>query len=186
MADFLGKKEEITSTETLSYGANTIRDGANISQRYTKESVVSGSKIMDLGTGEAFVRFYGIPTVGKIKFKYHEVKSLTARTSKIPLSLDNKEIDVSEKSIKEVSNIIAYLRSKYAHVVIIEKGNEITQEFAENTDIVLNPINGPYSWDIIDEFNGDNVSLLKLLLKQTSLDNEKKGLESILFLKLMN
>ena len=37
MADFLGEKrhylkEEITSLETLSYGANTMRDGANISQ----------------------------------------------------------------------------------------------------------------------------------------------------------
>lgn len=71
MADFLGDKEEITAVETLSYGANTVRDGANISQRYTKESTVSGSEIMNLKTGEAFIRFYGIPVVGKVQFKYH-------------------------------------------------------------------------------------------------------------------
>ena len=72
MADFLGEKEEITSLETLSYGANTMRDGANISQgqcpRYAKENVVSRAQIMDLTTGSAFVRFYGIPIVGKIQF----------------------------------------------------------------------------------------------------------------------
>jgi type IV conjugative transfer system coupling protein TraD len=72
MADFLGEKEEITSLEKISYGANTIRDGANIAQRYAKESVVSGSEIMNLTTGEAFIRFYGVPIVGKLMFKYHE------------------------------------------------------------------------------------------------------------------
>ena len=72
MADFLGDKEEITTLEALSYGANTIRDGANISQRYSKESVVSGSQIMFLKTGEAFLKLYGIETIGKVMFKYHE------------------------------------------------------------------------------------------------------------------
>ena len=72
MADFLGDKEEITTLEALSYGANTIRDGANISQRYSKEAVVSGSQIMFLKTGEAFLKLYGIETIGKVMFKYHE------------------------------------------------------------------------------------------------------------------
>lgn len=72
MADFSGEKEEITSLEALSYGANTIRDGANISQRYSKETVISASQIMELATGEAFIRFSGIPIVGKVKFKLHK------------------------------------------------------------------------------------------------------------------
>ena len=75
MADFLGDKEEITTLEALSYGANIIRDGANISQRYSKESVVSGSQIMFLKTGEAFLKLYGIETIGKVIFKYHERRS---------------------------------------------------------------------------------------------------------------
>lgn len=54
MSDFLGEKDivlkkTITSLERLSYGANTMRDLANISQeqcpRYTKENVVSGTQI---------------------------------------------------------------------------------------------------------------------------------------------
>ena len=180
MADFLGEKEEITSTETLSYGANTIRDGANISQRYTKESVVPASQIMDLTTGEAFVRFYGIPTVGKIKFKYHERKNLSNKNSKIKLDKDEKIIDVSEKTEKETSNIINYLRSKYAHAIIIEKGNEITKRFAENTDIILDPINGPYSWDIIEEFRRDYIPLVRLIISDLDTSLKKKLELSIL------
>ena len=75
--------------------------------------------------GEAFIRFYGIPTVGKIKFKYHERKNLSNKISKIKLDKNEKIIDVSDKSEKEVANIVNYLRSKYAHAIIIEKGNEI-------------------------------------------------------------
>ena len=232
MADFLGEKEEITSTETLSYGANTIRDGANISQRYTKESVVpasqimflktgeafvkfheieviakakfkyherkglernisqrytkesvvSASQIMDLTTGEAFIRFYGIPTVGKIKFKYHERKKLSNKNSKIKLDKNEKIIDVSEKTEKETSNIINYLRSKYAHAIIIEKGNEITKRFAENTDIVLDPINGPYSWDIIKKFENDIMLFVDFIFGNIEFDDlEKRELESYFF-----
>lgn len=180
MADFLGEKEEITSTETLSYGANTIRDGANISQRYTKESVVSASQIMDLTTGEAFIRFYGIPTVGKIKFKYHERKNSSSKVSKIKLDKNEKIIDVSEKSEKEVANIVNYLRSKYAHAIIIEKGNEITKRFAENTDIVLDPINGPYSWDIIKKFRRDYIPLVRLIISDLDASLKKKLELSIL------
>ncbi len=183
MADFLGEKEEITSTETLSYGANTIRDGANISQRYTKESVVSASQIMDLTTGEAFIRFYGISTVGKAKFKYHERKNLASKISKIELDNKSKIIDVSEKTEKETANIINYLRSKYTHAIIIEKGNEITKRFAENTDIVLDPINGPYSWDIIEEFKGHKMQLIESILLQCDFNKLEKSEWEIQLLK---
>ena len=175
MADFLGDKEEITTLEALSYGANTIRDGANISQRYSKESVVSGSQIMDLATGEAFIRFYGIPTVGKIMFKYHERKSITIKSTKKNFSINNKFIDVSEKDVKEVAAIIGYLRSKYAHAIIFEKGNEIKQKFAQNMDIVLDPLNGPYSWDIIDEFKEHKMHLIDPILHGCDFDKTEKS-----------
>lgn len=92
------------------------------------------------------------------------------------IALDERIIDVSEKTTKEIGAIIETLRSKYAHAIIIEKGNEITQQFARNTDIILDPINGPYSWDIIDEFREDYIPLTRLLIKD--LDNSfKKDLE---------
>ena len=124
--------------------------------------------------GEAFIRFYGIPTVGKIKFKYHERKNLSNKNSKIKLDKNEKIIDVSDKSEKEVANIVNYLRSKYAHAIIIEKGNEITKRFAENTDIILDPINGPYSWDIIEEFHRDYIPLVRLIISDLDTSLKKK------------
>lgn len=53
---------------------------------------------MDLTTGSAFVRFYGIPIVGKIQFKLHR----TTPSYKINFALDenSKVINISEKSEK--------------------------------------------------------------------------------------
>ena len=72
MSGFLGEKEEISVTESISYGANTMRDGVNIAQQKEIKNIVSASEIMALGIGEAFLRFSNIPLIGKVKFKYHE------------------------------------------------------------------------------------------------------------------
>lgn len=176
MADFLGEKEEITSLETLSYGANTMRDGANISQgqcpRYAKENVVSGAQIMDLTTGSAFVRFYGIPIVEKIQFKLHR----TTPSSKANFTLDenSKTINISEKSEKEISQILEFLRYKRKHTIVFDKDGNLTTKFAKNIDIILNPIDGNYSWNIIEEFKEDKIALVELLISQNELDGTEK------------
>lgn len=69
MSGFLGEKEEISTSESISYGANTMRDGANISQHKEVKKVVSPSEIMNLKTGEAFISFPGIDLSAKVKFK---------------------------------------------------------------------------------------------------------------------
>lgn len=203
MADFLGEKrhclkEEITSLETLSYGANTMRYGANISQRYAKENVVSGAQIMDLTTGSAFVRFYGIPIVGKIQFKLHR----TTLSSKANFVFDesSKIINISEKSEKEINQILEFLRYKRKHAIVFDKDGTLTTKFAKNIDIILNPIDGNYSWDILNEFENDPLPFLNTILannKQaqqdfnlqeqiiqqfTKLDNAKEILNSIISL----
>ncbi len=73
MGDFLGKKEQLTAHESISYGANTIRDGVNLSQHKEIRDIVSTTEIMNLKIGEAFVQFSGLETVGKVQFEYHEV-----------------------------------------------------------------------------------------------------------------
>jgi len=73
MGDFLGKKEQLTAQESISYGANTIRDGVNLSQHKEIRDIVSTTEIMNLKIGEAFVQFSGLETVGKVQFEYHEV-----------------------------------------------------------------------------------------------------------------
>lgn len=72
MSGFLGEKEEVSASEAISYGANTMRDGVNIAQKTEKKSTVPYSEIMDLKVGEAFLSFSGIESVAKVKFKLHE------------------------------------------------------------------------------------------------------------------
>jgi hypothetical protein len=72
MSGFLGEKEEISTMESISYGANTVRDGVNIAQQTHKKSSVPFNEIMNLKTGEAFIKFSGIDLVTKTKFKLHE------------------------------------------------------------------------------------------------------------------
>ncbi len=73
MSTFLGEKEEVSTTEGISYGANIIRDGVNIAQKTDKKSTVLPAEIIDLKPGEAFIRFSGIDMVAKSKFKLHKI-----------------------------------------------------------------------------------------------------------------
>lgn len=72
MSSFLGEKEEVSTAESISYGANTIRDGVNIAQKTEKKLTVPYSEIMTLKPGEAFLSFASIPSVAKVRFKFHE------------------------------------------------------------------------------------------------------------------
>jgi hypothetical protein len=74
MSAFLGEKEEVSTAESISYGANTMRDGVNISRQNAKKSSVPQGEIMNLKTGEAFLKFSGVDLVAKTKFELHEEK----------------------------------------------------------------------------------------------------------------
>ncbi len=73
MSGFLREKEEVSTTEGISYGANTMRDGVNIAQKTEKKLTVPYTEIMDLKPGGTFIRFSGIDLVTKTKFKLHEI-----------------------------------------------------------------------------------------------------------------
>lgn len=83
MSGFLGDKEEISVTEAISYGANTTRDGVNIAQRKDIREVVPSSEIMNLKTGEAFIRFAGVELIGKVKFEFHDHNMKNMRKTKV-------------------------------------------------------------------------------------------------------
>jgi hypothetical protein len=85
MSGFLGEKEEISASEAISYGANTMRDGVNIAQKIEKKQTVPYSEIMKLKPGEAFIGFSGVSTVTKTTFKLHK----TAKKEKIEQLLNN-------------------------------------------------------------------------------------------------
>ena len=68
MSEFLGEKEEISTSEAISYGANTMRDSVNISQKSENKPTVPYNEIMCLKTGEAFVSFPSTDSIAKVKF----------------------------------------------------------------------------------------------------------------------
>lgn len=73
MGEFLGKKEEISVKDSISCGSSDIRDGVNVSENKERREIVTASEIMSLKTGEAFVRFSGIPIIGKVQFDYEDI-----------------------------------------------------------------------------------------------------------------
>lgn len=73
MSSFLGEKEEISTSEAISYGANTMRDGVNIAQKTERKLTVPYNEIMNLSTGEAFIKFSNVELIAKVKFEYYEL-----------------------------------------------------------------------------------------------------------------
>ena len=73
MSSFLGEKEEISTSEAISYGANTMRDGVNIAQKTERKLTVPYNEIMNLSTGEAFIKFSNIELIAKVKFEYNKL-----------------------------------------------------------------------------------------------------------------
>ncbi len=72
MSGFLGEKEEISTSEGISYGANTMRDGVNIAQKTDKKQTVPYWEIMNLKIGEAYIKFSGVDIITKVQFELHE------------------------------------------------------------------------------------------------------------------
>jgi type IV secretory pathway TraG/TraD family ATPase VirD4 len=142
MSGFLGEKEEISIAESISYGANTIRDGVNISQQNTKKSIVPYDEIMNLKTGEAVLKFPGIDLVAKTQFELHEEKNIIQRF----LSFKEEEKPNSESKVISLQD---YLKS---------------QTIAEN-DLCLYqiPLNGTITSKPIYVFDEDMTQFAKFL-----------------------
>lgn len=66
----LGKKENISTKENLSFGANEYRDGVNISQNKELESLVIPSQIMNLDNLEFYISLSSGFAISKSKINY--------------------------------------------------------------------------------------------------------------------
>lgn len=109
MSGFLGEKEEVSTAEAISYGANTMRDGVNIAQKTEKKQTVPYSEIMNLSPGEAFIKFSGIKIVTKTKFKLHEASK--KGIDKIKNSIFGEKIEKEEELEPQIISINDYLSS---------------------------------------------------------------------------
>lgn len=212
MSEFLGEKEEISTAESISYGANTIRDGVNISQQNAKKSSVPYDEIMNLKTGEAFLKFSGIDLVAKTKFELHEEKEkniiqrlfFSEQESKFPpeskiISLQNylksqtflesnlclyqispndaitsKPIHILDEDMMQIANFLNDARAKNRKIAIIENGCEFYDFcFKKDVDILLNPHKNGYSWDMLNEFDGDSDSFLDTIISLADVNDKK-------------
>lgn len=148
MGDFLGKKEQLTAQESISYGANTIRDGVNLSQHKEIRDIVSTTEIMNLKIGEAFVQFSGIETVGKVQFKYHEVD----------IKLNGKSILIHY--LKTHKRLLA-LSCLGGFLIVCVLTNLIMHSLLMSS-IFATIATGTLLWLIIDTFNVNMLSDLKI------------------------
>mgnify|MGYP006352258349 CR=1 FL=1 len=74
----LGSFEQREVTENLSYGANTMRDGVNLSDHVKSHSLISETEIMSLKDLEAYIKFPENLPVTKLKMKIEKGDSLQA------------------------------------------------------------------------------------------------------------
>ncbi len=72
VAKELGEEEIEESTESYSYGANTIRDGISVGRAKTRRNLVTYPEIMNLKDMECFLRLPGDFPVTRMKLKFSE------------------------------------------------------------------------------------------------------------------
>lgn len=73
----LGSSEEEETNENLSYGANTMRDGINLSHNRRKNSLVMEDEIMNLKDLEAYIKLPESFPITKMKTKLEQPESIT-------------------------------------------------------------------------------------------------------------
>lgn len=71
-ANMLGEQESREAEESLSYGANTVRDGVNISTVERRNLLVIPTEIMNLPDLSCYVKLAGNWPVTNVKLKYHK------------------------------------------------------------------------------------------------------------------
>lgn len=70
ISNALGYQEVMEVHEGISYGANDIRDGVNLSQVEKRKPIVTPEDLINLRDLEAYISLPGYPYVAKEKFKY--------------------------------------------------------------------------------------------------------------------
>jgi hypothetical protein len=212
MSDFLGEKEEAVTTEAISYGANTVRDGVNISRHNTKKPGVPPAEIMDLKTGEAFIKFAGVDLTAGVQFKLHDRREKEAKAfkdqcaqtpaapkiislqeylrrhpaaetdlkfCKIPLNdtLTSKPIYFFDEGTAMIGKFLEDARALNKRVVLFEDGSKYCDAFFEQgKDILLNPKRGGCAWDMLAEFGGDYLRLVKVLIDLSDISDDDRSI----------
>lgn len=96
MSNFFGDVQTKETQEGISYGANTIRDGVNLSSIERNRPSVSSTDILSLKNLHAYLKLPGtIPPV-KIKFRYLKEQQIAASFIEDPTVLEEKKQEITK------------------------------------------------------------------------------------------
>ncbi len=98
MAKWLGEREYLESKEGRSYGANTIRDGVNITRDKRRDRIVLPAEIQGLKSLEGYLSMSEDEPIAKIKLKPKKYK-------KIANSLELRKITFKDIDLTEVGGL---------------------------------------------------------------------------------
>ena len=94
MSKALFNKEYLESREGRSYGANTIRDGVNISKDKRNERIVTPGEIAGLDELEGYLKFPGNLPVAKVYFTPYDYKEVAPDLE--PRDISSSDFDLSK------------------------------------------------------------------------------------------
>jgi type IV conjugative transfer system coupling protein TraD len=137
-AENCGEKTTEEVRESISYGANTIRDGISINRSETTKPVVSYSEIMSLGDLQAYVRLPGKYPITPVNFNFKNREKRNAGFIK-------RKFD--EKNMKSMDELIEKCEKPGINYASNKKKNK-------NQKIEVNDINND-----IHNINDDEQSL---------------------------
>ncbi|NGX31249.1 MAG: Coupling protein TraD [Chlamydiae bacterium] len=70
ISEAFGKKEIMEIQKGVSYGANEVRDGVNLSSHIKQKNIVSASELQNLKNFEAYIKLAENFPITKMKFKF--------------------------------------------------------------------------------------------------------------------
>lgn len=105
LSQILGENEIKEKSENISFGANTMRDGVNLSTQKRREQLVLPSEISELKNLNAYLKFPGVPVITSVEMDYLAVKPisisfLAKKADNNVVSLESKKEKVEKKKSK--------------------------------------------------------------------------------------
>jgi type IV conjugative transfer system coupling protein TraD len=125
-AENCGEKTTEEVRESISYGANTIRDGISINRSETTKPVVSYSEIMSLGDLQAYVRLPGKYPITPVNFNFKDREKRNAGFIK-------RKFD--EKNMKSMDDLIEKCEKPGINFASNKKKNQNIEVNNINNDI---------------------------------------------------
>jgi len=158
VSENLGDSETVETSEGISFGANEIRDGVNLSKQRNVRPVVMPTQIMNLEDLNCYIKFGRNFPIAKIRLKYKNYKQIA--TGFIPRILDEKyDIYSSKTTEMNVRNDICDENGSAANESLIPDAsppkNGRSQNSLKEQQLVLTGLDHPESQSKKDHDNND-------------------------------